>query len=147
MSSPDDATPEPEVGSDPDPLPAGPTERQRIGNAEREAAVSALKQHHAAGRINALEYEERSPLPTTDPSGSAPDHVKRGPLLPEPWGTTVMSLSPLVAIILFFVTHQWLWFLLIPIMGILIYGPEGSPDSHQNNNQHNRNRNRRPDRD
>jgi hypothetical protein len=168
MSSPDDVT-------------GGPAEQQRIGNAEREAAVSALKQHHAAGRIDALEYEDRSvavskarvwaeltqlftdlpeprptpgsvaatsgpaPLPTTGPSVHTPVPAKRGPLLPEPWSSTVMSLTPLAAIILFFVTGDWEWFLMIPIGGIVIYGPEGRNESDRH--RHHRNRNRRPDRD
>jgi hypothetical protein len=32
----------------------------RIGNAEREAAVRELGEHYAAGRLDALEYEERT---------------------------------------------------------------------------------------
>jgi hypothetical protein len=34
-------------------------------------------------------------------------------------------LTPLVALILFFVTDfTWLWFLAIPLMGIVLYGPD-----------------------
>jgi len=36
-----------------------------------------------------------------------------------------MALTPFAALILFFVTGSWLWFLAIPVMGILLYGPEG----------------------
>jgi hypothetical protein len=36
------------------------SEGQRIGTAEREAAVADLKAHAAAGRISSKEYEERS---------------------------------------------------------------------------------------
>jgi hypothetical protein len=32
----------------------------RIGDAEREAAVSALGEHYAAGRLNKEEYDERA---------------------------------------------------------------------------------------
>ena len=32
----------------------------RIGNAEREAAVRELGEHYAAGRLDAVEYEERT---------------------------------------------------------------------------------------
>ena len=39
---------------------------------------------------------------------------------------TIMALTPLVALILFFVTDlTWFWFLAIPIVGIVLYGPEG----------------------
>lgn len=37
-----------------------PAEPIRIGHAERQAAVEALKYHHEAGRIDDQEYEERS---------------------------------------------------------------------------------------
>ena len=38
---------------------------------------------------------------------------------------TIMSLTPLVALILFFVTDlTWYWFLAIPIMGALLYGSD-----------------------
>jgi hypothetical protein len=33
---------------------------KRIGNGEREAAVSALKVHHADGRLDSREYEDRA---------------------------------------------------------------------------------------
>jgi hypothetical protein len=38
---------------------------------------------------------------------------------------TIMALTPFAALFLFFVTGSWLWFLAIPVMGILLYGPEG----------------------
>jgi hypothetical protein len=39
---------------------------------------------------------------------------------------TIMGLTPLVALILFFVTgNTWYWFLAIPIVGMVLYGPEG----------------------
>lgn len=46
-------------------------------------------------------------------------------VLPPPYRDTVMALTPFAAVVLFFVTGTWLWFLMIPIMGILLYGPEG----------------------
>jgi hypothetical protein len=176
MSDPDDdlsGTPEQPI------VPSAPVNNgQRVGNAEREAAVSALKSHHAAGRITSQEYEERSltagrartwddldplfedlpgprpepgmfPAPkpsSTSPALPSPDlpataaQAHRATLLPEPWSTTIVSLTPLVAVILFFVTDEWLWFLAIPIMGILVYGPEGRGDSHQRKRDRKRNR-------
>jgi hypothetical protein len=37
-----------------------PTSEMRIGDAEREAAVTALGEHFAAGRLTKEEYDERS---------------------------------------------------------------------------------------
>jgi len=44
--------------------------------------------------------------------------------------STIMALVPLLAVALFFITGfmgsfawSWLWFLLVPIAGIVIYGP------------------------
>jgi hypothetical protein len=49
-------------------------------------------------------------------------------LVPERYRTTVMALTPFAALLLFFGTHWWEWFLAIPIMGILLYGPDGSEE-------------------
>jgi hypothetical protein len=38
---------------------------------------------------------------------------------------TIIALTPFVALVLFFVTRTWVWFLMIPVMGILLYGPGG----------------------
>lgn len=113
----------------------------RIGDAEREEALAALAEHHAAGRLDANEYEDRR--------GRANDAVLRRELtalfvdLPEPHprlrpgrATTVMrpstprrpanqgargkvsrvlvSLSPFIALAAFLRTESWLVFLLIP---------------------------------
>lgn len=145
----DVAQPEPE----PEPI--------RIGHAERQAAVDALKHHHEAGRIDSQEYEERSvkagnarsraeldalftdlPLPhevpgetlatltpgapVSAPVPAAEPAARRGILnVPEPLATTIVSMAPILAVILFFVTDSWLWFLAIPLVAIVIYGSEG----------------------
>jgi hypothetical protein len=36
----------------------------------------------------------------------------------------VMALIPFVALALFFLTSSWLWFLMIPVMGILLFGAD-----------------------
>jgi hypothetical protein len=48
------------------------------------------------------------------------------------WGLLLVSVMPFVAVILFFVTsgiwgyqYSWLWFLLIPLAGALVYGIDG----------------------
>ena len=54
----------------------------------------------------------------------------------RPWAgcrrhrTPSMALTPFVALALVLLTHTWLWFLLIPVMGILLFGAddrEGRP--------------------
>lgn len=47
--------------------------------------------------------------------------------LPEPLAATVVSITPILAVVLFFVTHTWLWFLAIPVVAVLVYGPDGRP--------------------
>ena len=180
----------------------------RLSTAERDRAVTELRQHVAEGRLSEAEFAERSkaarnavtrgdlaplfddlpattfpasvsdavrpapttyadPAPTTfaDPAPSdaipaygAPDiqSVARPAASPvvqpttpsatEGWkdpqpaevsrvGATVMAIVPFVSLALFFVTgsalswsYSWLWFTLIPVAGIIIYGPNGKPD-------------------
>jgi tellurite resistance protein TehA-like permease len=38
---------------------------------------------------------------------------------------TIIALTPFAALALFFLTGSWLWFLMIPVMGIRLYGPDG----------------------
>jgi hypothetical protein len=55
-----------------------------------------------------------------------------GRLVPDRHKATVMALTPFAAVVLFFATPgggpKWLWFLAIPIMGILLYGAEGNDE-------------------
>jgi hypothetical protein len=118
----------------------------RIGSAEREEALAALAVHHAAGRLDADEYEDRR--------GRATDAVVRRDLtelfvdLPEPHpslrparGTAasrrpasravsqpgwrnrasriLVSLAPFIALAAFFRTDSWLVFLLIPMIVVI----------------------------
>lgn len=48
------------------------------------------------------------------------------------WGLLIVSIMPFVAVILFFVSgmawgyqYSWLWFLLIPLAGAIVYGVDG----------------------
>ena len=82
------------------------------------------------------------PVPPPPPTGSgygagtaytAPEPVDRGSgsrALGGRVGATIMALVPFLAVALFFITGfmgsfawSWLWFLLVPIAGIVIYGP------------------------
>jgi hypothetical protein len=183
----------------------------RLSNAERDRAVTELRQHVAEGRLTEAEFAERSkaarnavtrgdlaPLfddlpattfpasvsdtarptqaaaptvfadapadaPTDDvlPAYGAPDIrpdtqrlaspaaspaiVPSTPGATEGWqnpqsrqpsriGATVMAIVPFVSLTLFFVTgsvfsfgYSWLWFALIPVAGVIVYGPNGRP--------------------
>jgi hypothetical protein len=60
-------------------------------------------------------------------------------LVSEPWAAWIMALTPFVVLLLFFVTgDHWEWFLAIPIVGLIVYGPK--------NRDRDRNRDRRRNR-
>lgn len=46
----------------------------------------------------------------------------RGAPLSARWRNTIMGLTPLVALALFFVTRSWMWFLWVPVVGVALYG-------------------------
>ncbi|MGF6883880.1 hypothetical protein ABIA39_007956 [Nocardia sp. GAS34] len=112
----------------------------RIGTAEREDAMRRLSDHFAAGRLSVAEFDERSarvaaamtrgdltpvfadlPEPVAADAPAAPaEHRGRRPEV----GGSVMGLVVIAALALFFLTHTWLWFLMIPAAGIL-FGAAG----------------------
>jgi Domain of unknown function (DUF1707) len=120
----------------------------RIGSAERDAAVAALRTHLEAGRLTPEEYEDRSvaasrartwgdiaplfaDLPDPRPGPVAADLARTTragtgafPALSDGVKERIMAVTPLAALVLFFVTRTWLWFLAIPIAGALLYGSE-----------------------
>ncbi|SDY69473.1 DUF1707 SHOCT-like domain-containing protein [Herbiconiux ginsengi] len=150
------------------------TASQRLSNADRDTAVSALARALADGRITADEFTERSASAKTavtrgdlaplfadlpDPAiqsipaaATAPDPdlqpptafreqlydpngVRRGGSSRQPLGGTlgrvIVSLSPFVALALFFLCGylipdgfrwSWIFFVLIPVAGIIVYG-------------------------
>ncbi|MGI9000404.1 MAG: DUF1707 SHOCT-like domain-containing protein [Pseudonocardia sp.] len=128
----------------------------RIGTAERTAALAALDEHLAAGRLGVEEYAERSataanatiapelaalftdlppphpelpgtvapgsttaPLPAVPSSGAVAGHA--GGFLDD-WGPRLVAVMPFVAVALFLLTRQWMFFLLIPAAAALVYG-------------------------
>lgn len=122
----------------------------RVGTEEREQAMAALSTHFSAGRLSLTEFEDRSELvaqartrgdltavfsdlPATkmtiaaDPSvdvvanGRAADAWNPG----WDWRAAVVGVLPFVALALFFLTSTWLWFLMIPAAGALLYGAVG----------------------
>lgn len=109
----------------------------RIGTAEREDAMKRLSDHFAAGRLSVAEFDERSGIVAAamtrgdveqvftdlpEPVADKPVAPKRssgfGSRLPE----RIMPVVPIIAVILFFVTHQWWVFLLIPLVGAVLFG-------------------------
>lgn len=121
----------------------------RIGTAERERAFSLLGEHFAAGRLSPAEFDERSaaagravtrgeliplfadlpgagadlvPSSTAGSASSAPSEVGTpNTVVGRDWRRAVMALVPIAALVLFFVTGTWLWFLAIPAAGAILY--------------------------
>ncbi|PSR67208.1 hypothetical protein C8258_16415 [Nocardia sp. MDA0666] len=112
----------------------------RIGTAEREQAMQRLSEHFAAGRLSVAEFDERSGLIAAAVTrgdlapvfGDLPAAVPEPPEPPEPaaaqpggrreFAGPMMGLVVILALVLFFTTHTWLWFLLIPAVGIITGG-------------------------
>ena len=118
----------------------------RIGTAERDAAMKALDAHLEAGRLDVDEYGERSaraavavtapelaalfddlpaphpPLPGVPGLPDVPPAAPPTPRAPsgmEVWGPRLVALSPFIAVALFLLTRQWIFFLLIPVAGMM----------------------------
>lgn len=84
-------------------------------------------------------YPASAAYPTASPSASAPAAAPPkwienpggpdGPPSGRSPGLLIVSLAPLVALVLFFVTSalfgwewSWLWFILVPVVGVIVYG-------------------------
>ncbi|UOE43648.1 DUF1707 SHOCT-like domain-containing protein [Agromyces larvae] len=148
---------------------ANPTRpSERIGNADRDAAVAALTQAREEGRLSSVEFEERvasarssvtwgdlaplfADLPPSisgaagaagagggfgatagwNSSAPADDDWGSSRALGGGWGATIMAFVPFLALGLFFIAGfawdgwawSWLFFLLVPVAGVIIYGP------------------------
>ena len=126
----------------------------RIGNAEREAAQRALEQHMEAGRLNVEEFSERSgrvaaartaddllpvfsdlpgtlPPATTSKADVATTTASDGGSTLARWGPRVSGAMPLLALILFLtvpIPNAWIFFLLIPLAGMLFAGSRQGRD-------------------
>lgn len=127
----------------------------RIGTAERTAAMQALDDHVAAGRLDIEEYGDRSAqasVATTAPQlaalfvdlpaphpvlpGVTPPHAPavaaaiREPAVLQASGLRLMAVMPLLAVALFLLTGHFVFFLLIPMAGALLRSQHG-PRPHQ----------------
>lgn len=126
----------------------------RLSDADRNAAVAALERERAAGRLTDDELSERRVLARAARTrgdllpcfADLPESQAVPPLAsatgaagPRSGARTaawlIMSLSPFVAVLLFFGTGfafggwawSWLWFLLIPVAGIVGVALRGGP--------------------
>jgi Domain of unknown function (DUF1707) len=129
----------------------------RVGTAERDEALARLAEHWQAGRLDPAEHELRvtkaraavtqadldalfTDLPQPDPpratTGAVTTTGNRDFL--EGRRETIMALTPFAALVLFFITHTWLWFLMVPVMGILVYGPGGNRDGRKDSRRRGR---------
>lgn len=121
----------------------------RIGTTEREEAIAALSAHFTEGRLNLVEFEDRSGLIAQartrgDLDAVFTDLPSDRPIVARPaaatpshshgwdWRAGVVAVTPFIALALFFLTDTWLWFLMIPAAGALVYGglrrPADGPD-------------------
>jgi hypothetical protein len=122
---------------------------KRVGTAERDEAIAVLDEHWHAGRLDPSEHELRVTrakaavtrrdldalfidLPKPGEASGSTDVVAsrdvRGFM--DRKRETIMALTPFIALALFFTTgFNWLWFLLVPVMGILVYGPDGGKNA------------------
>lgn len=144
-------------------MTAGEPPTQRVGSAERSAAIEVLNEHWRAGRLDPTEHEARTtrahaavtaadldalfvdlprdsgsarrPAPVVEVPEQPAASTDRGLVPADSWlgrrRDAVMGMVPFVAMVGFFLLgHSWVWFLLIPLSGALLYsGPhEGGRD-------------------
>ena len=128
----------------------GLSKTTRVGTVERDKAIALLGEHWRAGRLDPTEHERRvtqarAAVTHADLEVLFADLPQAGPLrestaVAAGGGTsgflegkrdTIMALAPFAALVLFFWTGSWLWFLMVPVMGVLLYGPGGKKNPHQ----------------
>ncbi len=130
-----------------------------------------LSDHFAAGRLSVAEFDERSakvaaamtrgdlaPIFADLPEPVPPPQQQQSVPAPKPHDRksdargALVGLAVIVALVLFFVTHTWLWFLLIPAAAILAGAATQSGHEHRGGRQierrdwRNERRNQRRDR-
>ncbi|AJW39746.1 hypothetical protein NY08_1716 [Rhodococcus sp. B7740] len=134
----------------------------RIGTADREKALDALSLHFSEGRLTVPEFDERSAtiasattrgeldtvfvdLPATPGTAQAPARTGASPVPATAgtgidWRAVVMPVVIFGSLALFFLTdfdQNWLFFLLIPLAGVVL-----SAGGHSKNEKRKKKRNR-----
>jgi hypothetical protein len=113
-----------------------------VSDSDRQAAVAALTVHRQAGRLDSTEFEKRQVEVSAAASWAQIEAVFGDLPAPHPqrlltaspvgsgspaggiaWGPGLAAAAPLLALILFFVTKSWLWFLMVPLLWIFTKGP------------------------
>lgn len=107
----------------------------RVGTAEREDALSRLSEHFSAGRLSVAEFDERSAVVTAARTKgelegvfadlpSAVPATAGSPATQSRWDWlgAIIAVTPILAVVLFFVFDSWYWFLLVPAVPALIEG-------------------------
>lgn len=102
--------------------------------------MQRLSDHFAAGRLSVAEFDERSGLVSAAVTradlapvfGDLPAGVPQVAGTPEPdiphsggrrgIARSAVGVAVIVALVLFFVTDSWLWFLLIPVAAFVAAG-------------------------
>ena len=91
-----------------------------VTRADLDALFSDLPEPRPASTVPGVPAPTAAPAPVPAPA----------PAPRESWldgkREAIMGATPFVALILFFTTHTWLWFLAIPLMGAVLYA--GQPD-------------------
>ena len=73
---------------------------------ELDALFADLPLPHAVQGVPAAQW---SPTEVAEPAGRS-------------WGPTLVRLSPFIALVAFFFFRTWVWFLLVPVIAVLVYG-------------------------
>lgn len=119
-----------------------------VSDSDRQAAVAALTVHLQSGRLSSTEFEQRQveadaartwaqiqalfgdlPAPHPQRPPTATPSLPGVPGVPDArsggvsWRPRIGAALPILALILFFLTKSWLWFLMIPLFWALTQGP------------------------
>lgn len=116
----------------------------RLDPAEHERRTTAAFQAVTRGDLDAL-FVDLPAAPASPPAvvgapagddphtSAAATHRSGGALIPaDSWigqhSAAIMGLTPFAALVLFFVTGQWLFFLLVPVMGVVLFAGDNDEE-------------------
>ncbi len=119
-----------------------------MSEAQREAAVAALIVHREAGRLDSAQFEDRqvlaasartwadlerlfADLPAPHPQRPQPPAAAAGSPTRSPggwletWSPKLVAATPILVLLLFFITKKWQVFLLVPLVMIFAQSDRG----------------------